>query len=554
MRKALAVDRYAARCVNSVLAVTRRAVLPARSAARNTGNQPKGSAGKSRGGALWLIVLVLVSATLVRGEKEIEPDALLGHIKFLAADDLKGRGNGSEGLERAADYIAEQFKSAGLQPGLNGGWFQPFELDAGLTVGPENRLSIQNRGRTVTLTLGSSYYPLAATGSDKAPSVKLDSLPIVFAGYGLAVPELGYDDYAKIDVSGKAVLIFTHEPQEHDTGSRLNGTRPMPQSSLNAKAQLALSKGARMLLAVSDPSHRNDEGQYSLFKSDPDADDQGIPVLRLRRTEMQPLLDAWRLDASARFIDMDLVPRSEVLNGASVSYLESLSKNRKTVRNVIGILPGSDPARAREALVIGAHYDHVGLGGRLSVTPERVGEIHNGADDNASGTASIIEMARVAVDERARFPRTLVFVAFAGEERGLLGSAYYAGHPVIPIDSTIAMLNLDMVGRARGAVDISGLDVSPSMEVDLKAAASTAGPGLQIRREGPGAGRSDDSNFIDRRIPAINFFTGFHSDYHRPGDDWDKIDALGTKRVATLALELAARLAERTTRPEFVRR
>jgi Zn-dependent M28 family amino/carboxypeptidase len=251
---------------------------------------------------------------------------------------------------------------------------------------------------------------------------------------------------------------------------------------------------------------------------------------------------------------MDLVPRSAALAGATVDYVESLSKNRRTVRNVVGILPGSDPARAREAIVIGAHYDHVGLGGRLSVTPDRVGEIHNGADDNASGTAAIIEMARAAAAERSRFARTLVFVAFAGEERGLLGSAYYAAHAVVPIENTIAMLNLDMVGRARGAVDISGLEVSPSMEADLKAAATASGGALEIKRQGPGAGRSDDSNFIDRRIPAVNFFTGFHSDYHRPGDDWEKIDAVGTKRVATLALELAARLAERTTRPEFVRR
>jgi hypothetical protein len=504
--------------------------------------------------ALAAAGLVLVAVTLVRGEKEIEPDALLGHIKFLAADDLKGRGNGSEGLERAAEYIADQFKSAGLQPGVNGGWFQPFELNAGLSIGATNSLSFQSRGRTVALTLGSSFYPLAATGSDKTPSVKLDKLPLVFAGYGLAVPELGYDDYKNIDVSGKAVLIFTHEPQEHDAGSRLNGTRAMPQTSLNAKAQLALSKGARMLIAVSDPAHRYDEGQFALFKSDPDADDQGIPVLRARRTEMQPLLDQWRLDATARLIDMDLIPRSEVLTGATVDYVESISKNRRTVRNVIGILPGSDPARARETIVIGAHYDHVGLGGRLSVTPDRVGEIHNGADDNASGTASIIEMARAAADDRPRFPRTLIFIAFAGEERGLLGSAYYAAHATFPIENTIAMLNLDMVGRARGGVDVSGLDVSPSLEADLKAAATAAGGGLQIKREGPGAGRSDDSNFLDRRIPAINFFTGFHADYHRPGDDWEKIDATGTKRVATLALEFAARLAERTTRPEFVKR
>jgi hypothetical protein len=128
--------------------------------------------------ALAAVGLLVVAATLVRGEKEIEPDALLGHIKFLAADDLKGRGNGSEGLERAADYIAEQFKSAGLQPGVSGNWFQPFELNAGLSIGPTNTLSFQSRGRIVTLTLGTSYYPLAASGSDKTPSVKLDKVPL----------------------------------------------------------------------------------------------------------------------------------------------------------------------------------------------------------------------------------------------------------------------------------------------------------------------------------------------------------------------------------------
>jgi hypothetical protein len=495
--------------------------------------------------------LVLVSIGVIGGDKEIEPDSLLGHIKFLSADELRGRGNGSEGLERAADYIAGQFKAAGLEPAVSGGWFQPFELNAGLIVGAENRISIEYRGRTINLALESGYYPLAATGSAKTPSVKLDRLPLVFAGYGLAAPDQGYDDYARIDVSGKAVLIFTHEPQEHDSGSRLRGTRAMPQTSLNAKAQLALSKGARVLLAVSDPTHRNDEGQYTLFANDPDADDQGIPVLRVRRSEIQPLLDAFRLDATARQIDSDLVPRSELLNGATLDYVESLTRNRKTVRNVIGVLPGSDPARAGEAIVIGAHYDHVGLGGRLSSVPDRAGEIHNGADDNASGTASIIEIARAAANQRSRFPRTLVFAAFAGEERGLLGSAYYAAHAPFPIERTIAMLNLDMVGRARGEVDISGLEVSPSMEEDLRAAVSAAGGGLQIKRAGPGAGRSDDANFIDRRIPAINFFTGFHNDYHRPTDDWERIDAPGTTRVATLALELAARLAERTTRPEF---
>jgi hypothetical protein len=352
-------------------------------------------------------------------------------------------------------------------------------------------------------------------------------------------------------VQGKAVVIFSHEPQERNPNSRLDGTRPLPQTTLEAKAAAARDLGARLLIVVGDPTHVSDQADYGLFSLDPDADDRGIPVLRVRRKEAQPLADAFGLDARARRIDDDLVPRSGPLAGARLSYTEHLSKNRRTVRNVVGVLRGSDVTRRDEAVVIGAHYDHVGIGGHLSVTPEKVGEVHNGADDNASGTSAIIEMARVAAAATGRFPRSLVFVAFAGEERGLLGSAHYTSVAPIPIASTFAMLNLDMVGRAKGSVDISGLEVSPSMEADFQAAARTTSD-LEIRREGPGAGRSDDSSFLDRRVPAVNFFTGFHNDYHRPSDDWERVDVPGTTRVATLALEFAARLAARDTKPEFV--
>lgn len=501
------------------------------------------------------VVLALAGAA-VAAPADIPPAALLEHIKFLSADDLKGRGDGSPELERAADYIAERFRAAGLQPGGDKGtWFQPFELVAGLNVGAGNELSISHGGKTQRFTLGTSYYPLAtpANASDSEPSVSLDSVPLVFAGYGLVVPSIGYDDYRRVDVDGKAVVIFSHEPQERLSGSAMNGARPVMESSLSAKEGAARMRGARALIVIGDPTHLIDQADYSLFAKDPDAEDKPIPVLRIRRKEAQPLLDQYGLDAIARQIDSDLVPRSTVLNGATLRYHERLSKNVRTVRNVVGVLPGSDPQRAKEAIVVGAHYDHVGLGGLLSMSPERTGEIHNGADDNASGTASVIEIARQAAAQRERFPRTVVFVAFAGEERGLLGSAHYVDSPTVPVDDTIAMLNLDMVGRARGNVDVSGLEYAPSMEEDLRAAAQGL-RGLSIKREGPGAGRSDDANFQSRRIPAINFFTGFHGDYHRPGDDWEKIDTQGTSQIATLAFELAARLAARATRPEFVQR
>ncbi len=520
---------------------------------------------RTRTPAATLMAACAAIAVLAAPPPDIPADAILGHIRFLASDDLKGRANGSPELDRAADYIAQQFSQIGLTPGGaadpaadppgNSGWFQPFELIAGLTVGSQNHLTIRYRNTVATLTLGESFYPMSATSNESAslPSNTLKDLPIVFAGYGLSVPAVGYNDYARVDVSGKAVLILSHEPQEQDPSSRLDGTRPVAQTSLRAKAALARERGAKLLIVVGDPTHLTDQADYKLFAADPDAEDHRIPVLRASRTQMQPLIEAWRLDAAARLIDKDLVPRSRALTGATADYVESLTKNRRTVRNVVGILPGSDPAGAAETIVIGAHYDHVGLGGRLSVTPERVGEIHNGADDNASGTAAVIEMARAAKNQPARFGRTLVFVAFAGEERGLLGSAHYAASPSRPIGNTVAMLNLDMIGRAGGGVDVSGLEAAPSIEADLEGAAKATGR-LNIRRQGPGAGRSDDSSFIDRRIPAINFFTGFHNDYHRPSDDVEHIDAAGTSDVATLALELAARLAARPDRPAFVGR
>lgn len=491
-----------------------------------------------------VLAVVLFTTATAAATPAIDADRLIDHIKFLASDDLQGRAAGSPGLERAADYIAQQFRDIGLRPGGDDAtWFEPFQLMAGVTVGDGNSLAISDGAKTVRLTLGATYYPLSAMPNESAqvPSAKLEKLPLVFAGYGLAAPENGYDDYAGLNVYGKAVIIFSHEPQENDPNSPLNGNRPMPQTTLMQKAAVAQGLGARLLIVVGDRTHSTDQGLYRMFAEVPDLDEAGLPVLRARRSDMQPLIDAWGLDALAVQIDRDLRPRSHPIKDATVDYTEFLAHNRTTVRNVVGVLTGSDPARAKEAIVIGAHYDHVGLGGRLSMTPERAGEIHNGADDNASGTASVIEIARAAMGDRARFPRTLIFVAFSGEERGLLGSMHYVASPPISMADTVAMLNLDMVGRSRGSVDVSGLD-NETLRSALMAAAQATG-GIEIKQEGPGAGRSDDSSFLTARVPAVNFFTGFHTDYHRPTDDWQKIDRAGTARVATLALEFAARLA-----------
>jgi hypothetical protein len=498
--------------------------------------------------------LIALALTITLSGASVAPEPLLAHIKFLASDEMKGRGDGSPELERAADYIGAQLKMIGLEPGgADGTYFQPFEIVAGLEIGADNQLILQSSTQGVRLKLGESYFPIAVTPSDSATALSqsLDNVPLVFAGYGITSPRYRYDDYAGIDVRGKAVLIFSHEPQETQRTSRLNGAQPINETSVEAKATAARSHGARALIVVSDPSHRVDQANFTLFPIDPDTDDEAIPILRVSRTAMLPLLREWGLDQVAVQIDSDLMPRSRELTGSTIDYTEQLSRKRRTVRNVIGILRGSDPARAGEAVVIGAHYDHVGLGGRYSMVPERTGEIHNGADDNASGTAAVIEMARAAVADRARFPRTLVFILFAGEERGLLGSEHYAANPVVPIRDTVFMINLDMVGRANGKVMLGGLEELPSLRRDIDAAARMAG--LSYANSTLGSGRSDDASFLEKSVPAIHFFTGLHADYHEPGDDWQKVDAPGAARVAMMALELAARIAANPERPEMRR-
>jgi len=215
---------------------------------------------------------------------------------------------------------------------------------------------------------------------------------------------------------------------------------------------------------------------------------------------------------------------------------------KPTVANVVGVLGGSDPSLAGEAIVIGAHYDHLGSDARFSSLRGSGGQIHNGADDNASGTALVIEMAHAAAAAPAQFKRSLVFVAFAAEEIGLLGSKHYVDHPPISIAKTVAMINLDMVGRANGRVLIGGLERRPAFQQIVAELRPLTRLRLDDFREGYGDDASDHHSFERARVPSLMLFTGFHDDYHTPRDDWDRIDASGAAEIARLALAIAAKL------------
>jgi hypothetical protein len=483
---------------------------------------------------------------------EVSQHRYLEHVRFLASDELGGRGNGTPGLERAARYIADQFRAAGLRPGGDdGSWFQPFQIVTGLEVHDGNTLVVKQDGRASPFTLGETYYPLSVSVAEGHASPE-SALPVVFAGYGISAPELEYDDYEGVDVRNAAVVVFMHEPQENDPSSRFEGRAFTRHASLMQKAMVARARGARLMLLVIDPSHDADDGAFGGWTADPQADNYGITVVRVQRERLALALGpAIDFDEVARAIDADLRPRSRALPAIEVRSVERFSHVRREVRNVIGVVPGSDPVLAEEAVVVGAHYDHLGRGGRHSLAPEAHGQIHNGADDNASGTAALLEIARVVAAVRERFPRTIVFIAFAAEELGLLGSAHYVEHPTVPLDRTTAMLNLDMVGRPDGQVLLSGTETAPSLAADVEAAA--AGRSIKVNRfrEGAGVGSSDDTSFLLRRIPALAFFSGFHADYHRPSDDWDRIDVRGAVEVTRIALDLTQRLSARAERAAF---
>ncbi len=271
------------------------------------------------------------------------------------------------------------------------------------------------------------------------------------------------------------------------------------------------------------------------------------------------IVDGWlkasgrSLDELRQAIDKDLTSQSFVMDPSMrITLMVDVVRIRRKVANVVGILWGSDPRLRDEAIVIGAHYDHLGLGDEHSLAPSRVGEVHHGADDNASGTSGLLELAVGLARHRRELKRSVVFLAFAGEESGLLGSSYYTEHPAVPIDHTIAMLNLDMIGRvSKNKVYIGGTGTSADFQKIVEEANRSSG--FELSYSASGYGASDHMSFTVREVPVLFFFSGLHADYHKPSDTWEKIDAAQGIRVVQLVAEVTRRLDDVREKPLFVR-
>jgi hypothetical protein len=482
---------------------------------------------------------------------ELKPAAYIEHVKYLASDQLGGRGNGTPELDKAAKYIASHFRKSGLKPAGDGGsYFQKFMLAVGSRLGPGNRLTLTAGGKTVEGVLGKSFVPVGV-GSQTGVSGE-----VVFAGYGIVADEYKYNDYAGIDVTDKVVLALAHEPKENDADSPFAGAEATMHSQENQKAIRARYAGARAILLVQDPAnHPEAPSEISDAARANQISELGICVLKISRELAQALLAPAGKDLLAlqKEIDANMAPRSFVVTGAQAKIDLDVTRIRKEVSNVVGILPGTDPAAGEELVILGAHYDHLGRGGRSSMSPALIGEIHNGADDNASGTAGLLELASVFGKDAAPRKRSYLFIAFAGEEVGLNGSGWWTNHPTRPIEKAVAMLNMDMIGRPQNnMVLLGGIGTSPVFADITKAAAGEAGMEVRASSQG-GYGSSDHASFYSKNMPVLFFFSGLHRDYHRPSDDWQTIDAEGAVRIVRMVQGVASRLNSMETRPQFTK-
>ena len=417
-----------------------------------------------------------------------ELEGPLAHVRYLADDLLEGRAVATRGERCAGDYIAARFRALGLEPaGDDRGFFQAWMVRTGSEAGDGNSFRVAGTA-AAGFELGTDWTPYGFSASTEVGA------PLVVVPVGT---EGQLDGAAHGALASRALVIEGAAPHPH-----------APPADAHRVAASAAGMGAAALIVLLPES------------------DELPPLAHERRAALAiPVIAV--VGAAAADI------RAAAGNGSRVTLTIAVNPVRREARNVAAILPGSDSRRG-QALVIGAHYDHLGLGGDGSLSPNAVGEVHNGADDNASGTAVLLEAAR-ALAAGPPLAQDILFIAFTGEERGLWGSARYVESPLLPLDGTVAMLNMDMVGRVQNdLLTVFGTGTAEEWTDVLERANARIGSPLDLRFNSDGFGASDHSSFYARGIPVLHFFSNTHPEYHRVEDDWELIDAGGMSRVTEL--------------------
>jgi hypothetical protein len=447
-------------------------------------------------------------------------------IEWLASDERQGRGVGTRGLDEAADYLVARFERLGLQP-LPGqpDYFQHFEVSAPARLNRSTRLATSR-----DLVLEQDFVPMSLSASQSFEG------PLAFVGYSINAERYEYNDFADIDVKDRVVLALRYEPHNDEGRSRFTNGDRSEFASLVAKAQAAYQAGAKALLVVNPPLHTEDPDRLPRFaRSGPAAP---IPVIQITPAVANELLadrGAPPLVELQKAIDDSGKPASRLVDGQAVSGEVQIDRTMAPVKNVIGYLPGRGPNRD-EYIVVGAHYDHLGFG-EVGSRVGAVGQLHNGADDNASGTTAMMQLAEEIVLSGS-LNRSVIFMGYSAEEIGLIGSRHFVDNPLIPLEQITAMLNLDMVGRLRdNTLYVGGSGTAEPFEA-LVAAADAASP-VELKSMGKGGvGPSDHASFARAKIPVLFLFTGLHADYHTPSDDPETVNAEGIAHIREVAFDL----------------
>jgi hypothetical protein len=487
---------------------------------------------------LPICVLLLTAAIALAQQTSPanEPSAakLQQHVSYLASDALDGRRTGTAGANDAARYIAGEFARLGLKPATNGPatrrgsqvmarYLQQFPYVSGVELGQGNALTFLRSGfqGVQTLRVGDDWMPLGFTANAKVGGT------LVFVGYGITASEQNYDDYAGLNIKDNVAIALQGTPDgdnPHGQFARYDGVR--------WKAIAARNAGAKALLIVaSEGDFRNE--RLARLTYEQTGGDAGIPVAVIARSAVDEILGTPTVNDWQAIAKEKSQATKQPLSG-HLSLVTEVIRKEVPAYNVIGVLEGSDPVAKKEVIVIGAHYDHLGRGGSGSLA-QRSGEIHHGADDNASGTAGVIELARLFTSQRPRPKRTIVFVGFGGEEEGLLGSNYYVNHPFLPLANTVAMINMDMIGRMKDRkLVIGGVGTAKEWRDIIAKGTADSSRSFSLTLNEDGYGPSDHSSFYGKQVPVLFFWTGTHADYHKPSDTFEKINYADEARILNL--------------------
>jgi aminopeptidase YwaD len=482
--------------------------------------------------ALFISALSLFSCSINR---EVTVKELQHHIRYLASDELGGRLTGTAGDSLAAGYIRNKLKSYGLIP-VSGDGFQNYTVIKRVVPGRSNTMTINGK----SYVSGKEFIPLSFS-SDK----NLES-DVVFAGYGFNInnDSLKWNDYQGINANGKWVMILRGDPEADNPGSVFASF-----SSDRNKAILARDMGAAGILLVSGPSF-DDQDEFEKLSSTSSVE---IPAFRIKREVADAILAKTNNNIAA--LEKTVNDTRKPVSFDSETTLKGnaeITKEMANTRNVVMVLPGEDAKLKNEYLVLGAHFDHLGMGGpgSGSRTPDTLG-IHHGADDNASGVAMMLELAEKFAGTKGSHKRSILCLSFSGEEEGLLGSKHFTDEPSVDLSKVNAMINLDMVGRLNETnnLQVSGVGTSPSLKSLMYTDTDTNSIKLTMSPEGYGP--SDHSSFYGKNIPVLFYFTGAHTDYHTPADTWDKINYAGMVKLSGNIFNVARDLANSESKLKF---